>query len=86
MGVGSGRLTGLVTVRDDLAVTYQSQLDEIARGLDLCIRRKRSECYSGAARCARPVHLGRRSCAFARGGTITAGLAGSISGQSSSRP
>jgi len=33
MGVSSGRLVGLVKVRDDLAVTYQSQLDEIARGL-----------------------------------------------------
>jgi flagellar hook-associated protein 1 FlgK len=33
MGVSSGRLVGLVQVRDDLAVTYQSQLDEIARGL-----------------------------------------------------
>ena len=33
LGVGSGRLNGLVKVRDDLAVTYQSQLDEVARGL-----------------------------------------------------
>lgn len=33
MLVGSGRLTGLTTIRDDVAVTYQSQLDEIARGL-----------------------------------------------------
>jgi flagellar hook-associated protein 1 FlgK len=33
MGVGSGRISGLVKVRDDLAVTYQNQLDEVARGL-----------------------------------------------------
>ena len=33
MGVGSGRINGLVKVRDDLAVTYQNQLDEVARGL-----------------------------------------------------
>ena len=33
MLVGSGRLTGLTSIRDDVAVTYQSQLDEIARGL-----------------------------------------------------
>ena len=33
MAVDSGRLSSLVTVRDDLAVTYQNQLDEIARGL-----------------------------------------------------
>lgn len=30
---GSGRLAGLATVRDEVAVTYQSQLDEVARGL-----------------------------------------------------
>lgn len=29
----SGRLVGLSAIRDDVAVTYQSQLDEIARGL-----------------------------------------------------
>jgi flagellar hook-associated protein 1 FlgK len=29
----SGRLSGLADIRDNLAVTYQSQLDEIARGL-----------------------------------------------------
>lgn len=29
----SGRLAGLATLRDDVAVTYQSQIDEIARGL-----------------------------------------------------
>jgi flagellar hook-associated protein 1 FlgK len=29
----TGRLYGYATVRDDLAVTYQNQLDEIARGL-----------------------------------------------------
>jgi flagellar hook-associated protein 1 FlgK len=33
MSVGAGRITGLVKVRDDLAVTYQNQLDEVARGL-----------------------------------------------------
>lgn len=33
MSVSSGRIPGLVKVRDELAVTYQSQLDEIARGL-----------------------------------------------------
>ncbi len=29
----TGRLAGLATLRDDVGVTYQSQLDEIARGL-----------------------------------------------------
>lgn len=33
MGVDSGRINGLAKVRDDIAVTYQNQLDEVARGL-----------------------------------------------------
>jgi flagellar hook-associated protein 1 FlgK len=33
LSVQSGKLVGLTTVRDSLAVTYQNQLDEIARGL-----------------------------------------------------
>ena len=33
MAIGSGRLKGLTEVRDTIAVTYQNQLDEIARGL-----------------------------------------------------
>jgi flagellar hook-associated protein 1 FlgK len=33
MPAASGRLVGLAAIRDDIAVTYQSQLDEIARGL-----------------------------------------------------
>ena len=33
MLAGSGRLTGLAAVRDETTITYQSQLDEIARGL-----------------------------------------------------
>ena len=33
MPIETGRLAGLATLRDGVAVTYQSQLDEIARGL-----------------------------------------------------
>ena len=33
MVAGSGRLTGLAAIRDGAAVSYQNQLDEIARGL-----------------------------------------------------
>ena len=33
MPTGSGRLKGLTEIRDEVAVTYQNQLDEIARGL-----------------------------------------------------
>lgn len=31
--ISSGRIKGLAEIRDDVAVTYQNQLDEIARGL-----------------------------------------------------
>ncbi|PVB62688.1 flagellar hook-associated protein FlgK [Labrenzia sp. 011] len=33
MPISSGRLHGLAELRDDVAVTYQDQLDEVARGL-----------------------------------------------------
>ncbi|MGH1418893.1 MAG: flagellar hook-associated protein FlgK [Hyphomicrobiaceae bacterium] len=33
MKLETGRLVGLTTLRDDLSVTFQSQLDELARGL-----------------------------------------------------
>ena len=33
MLAGSGRLTGLASIRDNATVTYQNQLDEVARGL-----------------------------------------------------
>jgi flagellar hook-associated protein 1 FlgK len=33
MAIGSGKLYGLATLRDDATVQYQNQLDEIARGL-----------------------------------------------------
>ena len=77
MGVSSGRLTGLVTVRDDLAVTYQSQLDEIARGLIAA--------FAESDQSAIPV-LPDEPGLFTWGGapglpaaaTITAGLAGTI--------
>lgn len=77
MGVSSGRLMGLVTVRDDLAVTYQSQLDEIARGLIAA--------FAESDQSAIPV-LPDAPGLFTWGGapalpaaaTITAGLAGMI--------
>jgi flagellar hook-associated protein 1 FlgK len=33
MLAGSGRLTGFTAIRDDVAITFQNQLDEVARGL-----------------------------------------------------
>ena len=43
MSVGSGRISGLVMVRDELAVSYQSQLDEVARGLKKLMREELAE-------------------------------------------
>ena len=33
MPLHGGKLAGLAALRDDVTVTYQSQLDEVARGL-----------------------------------------------------
>jgi len=33
MGIGGGKLKGLVEVRDNISITYQNQIDEMARGL-----------------------------------------------------
>ncbi len=33
MGMNSGRLSGLIEVRDTISITFQNQLDEVARGL-----------------------------------------------------
>lgn len=76
MPIGSGRLKGLTDARDTHAVTYQSQLDEIARGL---IETFRETDQSGAA-------LPDATGLFSYGGsptvpasaTIITGLAGQI--------
>ncbi len=77
MLAGSGRLTGLAAVRDGAAVTYQSQLDEIARGLITAFAESDQSAvptlpdapglltYAGAP-------------AMPAGGTLLVGLAGSI--------
>jgi flagellar hook-associated protein 1 FlgK len=77
MLAGSGRLTGLAAIRDTYAPTYQSQLDEIARGLVTTFAESDQSAtptlpdvpglftYSGAP-------------AMPASGTLVVGLAGSI--------
>ena len=59
----SGKLAGLVQLRDSVAGTMQSQLDEIARGLDHRVRRDR-RLRRSAADARRPLHLARRARPF----------------------
>jgi flagellar hook-associated protein 1 FlgK len=77
MLAGSGRLTGLVAIRDDIAVTYQNQLDEIARGL--------IEAFAESDQSATPslpdapgLFTYPGSPAMPASGTLLVGLAGEI--------
>lgn len=77
MLAGSGRLTGLVAVRDDIAATYQNQLDEIARGL--------IEAFAESDQSATPslpdspgLFTYPGSPAMPASGTLLVGLAGAI--------
>ncbi len=77
MSISSGNLAGLVEVRDSIALTYQTQLDEIARGL--------IEATAETDQSATPT-LPAAAGLFTYGGgpgipasgTVVAGLAGSI--------
>ena len=77
MSIRSGNLFGLAKLRDDIAVTYQSQMDEIARGL--------IEAFSESDQSAVPV-LPIATGLFSYSGspavpaasTLIAGLAGNI--------
>jgi flagellar hook-associated protein 1 FlgK len=78
MAVESGRLKGLTGVRDDVAITYQRQLDEIARGL--------IEMFAESDQSAVPALPDAAGLftypggpAIPPTGTVIAGLAGTIS-------
>jgi flagellar hook-associated protein 1 FlgK len=78
MAVESGRLKGLTGVRDDVAITYQRQLDEIARGL--------IEMFAESDQSAIPALPDAAGLftypggpAIPPTGTVIAGLAGTIS-------
>jgi flagellar hook-associated protein 1 FlgK len=77
MLAGSGRLTGLAAARDSIAVTYQSQLDEMARGL--------IEVFAESDQSAVPtlpnapgLFTYSGAPAMPAGGSLLVGLAGSI--------
>ena len=62
MPIGSGRLHGPCrSCATSIAVTYQSQLDEIARGLIEAFAESDQSATPDAAGCARPLHLCRRA-------------------------
>ena len=71
----SGRIAGMIQLRDGVTVTMQSQLDEIARGLITAFAE--TSPTNALPRRARPVHLVRRA-GDAAAGTLVNGLAGQI--------
>ena len=77
MGVGSGRIVGLVKVRDDLATTYQSQLDEVARGL-ISAFAESDQSAVPALPDVPGLFTWSGAPALPPGGSITPGLAGAI--------
>lgn len=78
MGVSSGRINGLVKVRDDLAVTYQNQLDEIARGL-ISAFAESDQSTTPALPDVPGLFTWGGAPALPPGGTVSKGLAGAIS-------
>jgi flagellar hook-associated protein 1 len=78
MAVDTGRLSSLVTVRDDLAVTYQSQLDEIARGL-IAAFAESDQSAIPALPDVPGLFTWSGAPALPAGATISTGLAGEIS-------
>jgi flagellar hook-associated protein 1 FlgK len=77
MGAGSGRIVGLVKVRDDLATTYQSQLDEVARGL-ISAFAESDQSAVPALPDVPGLFTWSGAPALPPGGSITQGLAGAI--------
>jgi flagellar hook-associated protein 1 FlgK len=77
MPIGAGRLKGLTDVRDTLAVTYQTQLDEIARGLIETFAE--ADQSGGALLNATGMFSYSGSPAVPTTGTLISGLAGEIS-------
>jgi len=77
MPIKTGKLAGLSQLRDNAAVTYQSQLDEIARGLVVAFKEVDQ---SGAALPDRPgLFTYPGAPAMPASATVSVGLAGLIS-------
>ena len=76
MPIGSGRLHGLVQLRDDTAVTYQNQLDEVARGLIEAFAEQDQSGGGGPDQAGLFTYSG--GPALPATATLSAGLAGDI--------
>ncbi|CAA2142872.1 flagellar hook-associated protein FlgK [Hyphomicrobium sp. ghe19] len=77
MSISSGKLAGLVDVRDNIALTYQSQLDEIARGL-IEATAETDQSATPTLPAAAGLFTYGGGPAIPASGTVIAGLAGSI--------
>jgi len=77
MSISSGNLAGLVEVRDNIALTYQSQLDEIARGL-IEATAETDQSATPTLPAAAGLFTYGGAPAIPASGTVVAGLAGSI--------
>ncbi len=75
--ISSGRIKGLTDVRDDLAVTYQNQLDEIARGVITAFAES-DQSATPSLPDATGLFTYAGSPAVPPAGTVIAGLAGQI--------
>jgi flagellar hook-associated protein 1 FlgK len=76
-GSSSGRIAALAQVRDSIAVTYQGQLDEIARGL-IAATAESDQNASPTLPDAAGLFTWDGAPAIPAGGSIQVGLAGSI--------
>lgn len=77
MSISSGKLAGLVDVRDNIALTYQSQLDEIARGL-IEATAETDQSATPTLPAVTGLFTYGGGPAIPASGTVIAGLAGSI--------
>lgn len=77
MSISSGNLAGLVEVRDNIALTYQSQLDEIARGL-IEATAETDQSATPTLPAAAGLFTYGGAPAIPSSGTLVAGIAGSI--------
>jgi flagellar hook-associated protein 1 FlgK len=79
MSISSGKLAGLVEVRDTIAPTYQSQLDEIARGLiSATAETQQNVTPPATASVATGLFTYGGGPSIPTSGTVYPGLAGSI--------
>ncbi|MBY0562027.1 flagellar hook-associated protein FlgK [Hyphomicrobium sp.] len=77
MSISSGKLAGLVDVRDNITLAYQSQLDEIARGL-IEATAETDQSATPTLPAAAGLFTYGGGPAIPASGTVIAGLAGSI--------